>query len=365
MRIGINGRLFYQLPMEGIARYTYHHTYEMAVAHPDDSFYVYLDRKSNHKLDFPSNVTLILIPFPTRHPILIEFYFNIILPIFFKMHRIDVFYSGDYYLSLRANIPQVMVIHDLAYVHYPQHLQPHILKYYQKSMPKWIEKATAIITVSNYVKTDVTTYFGIQVTAVAGNAVGVRNIAPSKVTLPISQPYFVYIGSIHPRKNIENMVNGFLLFKANQPSDYQLIIAGRIAWKSDTLHKIFDKTKAIHYIGEVTESEKWGLLSRSTAVVYPSLFEGFGIPILEAFAANTLVITSNTTSMPEVGQDAAIYADPQSVEDIANAFSYVTEMDDRDERIGAGKQRLQDYQWQNEAAITYKVIQDAFRRQHH
>ncbi|MEZ4909555.1 MAG: glycosyltransferase family 1 protein [Saprospiraceae bacterium] len=365
MRIGINGRLFYQFPMEGIARYTYHHTYEMALAHPYDSFYVYLDRKSKHQLDFPKNVKIILIPFPTRHPKLIEVYFNYILPLFFRLHRIDVFYSGDYYLSLYTKIPQIMVIHDLAYIHYPQHLPRHILDYYKKAMPKWIRKAAAIITVSNYVKADVSKQFNVSIDAVSGNAVSTENITTTQVNLPSARPFFVYIGSIHPRKNIENMVNGFLQFNAQHRSDYQLIIAGRIAWKSNTLYQIFDKEKSVHYIGEVTEEEKWDLLIRSKAVVYLSLFEGFGIPILEAFAAKTLVITSNTTSMPEVGQTAALYADPQSVEEIALAFNQAATLHNRTQRILAGTHRLDDFTWQNEAAKTYKVIQDVFQKQSH
>ncbi|MCB0659863.1 MAG: glycosyltransferase family 4 protein [Saprospiraceae bacterium] len=361
MRIGVNGRLFYQYPMEGITRYTYHHVFELAQAHPEDQFYIFLDRKLSKYPVFPSNVTYVKIIFPTRHPLLIKVYFDYILPYFFKRHKIDVFYSGDYYISFRARIPQVMVIHDLAYLHYPDHLQQRFLSYFQENVPKWIQKASALVTVSEYVKNDVERHFQKRDIIVAGNAVQddfIKNPAPDP-NLPTEKPYFIYVGSIHPRKNIENMIRGFVHFKNTYKKPIALIIAGRIAWKSEHIYKLFDKEQDIHYIGEISEERKWTLLQNSIALVYLSHFEGFGIPILEGFAAKTTVITSNKTSMPEVGKDAALYVDPSDISGISTAFNDILSDKVRISLISKGSQRLTDFSWKHEAEKTYKAIKAA------
>ena len=122
MRIGVNARLLLSENMEGIPRFTFETTRQMALDHPDDDFILFFDRKVKSNFDFPPNVQKIVIPLQARHPVLWYIWFELLVPLYLKKHQIDVFYSADGYLSLRTGIHTVMVMHDLAYLHFPSHI---------------------------------------------------------------------------------------------------------------------------------------------------------------------------------------------------------------------------------------------------
>lgn len=365
MRIGVNARLLLSENMEGIPRFTFETTRQMALDHPDDDFILFFDRNVKFDFNFPSNVQKIVIPLQARHPILWYIWFELLVPIYLKKHHIDVFYSADGYLSLRTDIPTVMVMHDLAYLHFPTHISFATLKFYQYFVPKYLNRADTVISVSEYVKNDIISRFrlGKNKVKVAYNAISgeiqiKEDIVPAVIKSKLgNHPFFIYVGALHPRKNIIGLIHGFNLFNATQNGKYRLVLAGRLAWKTDDIKREIDAAEDVIYIGMISESLKYQLLSKAEAMTYVSWFEGFGIPILEAMSSGCPVITSSVTSMPEVAGDAALLADPSDPDSISNAMQLVTgNVELRSELIKKGYKRVGDFSWKVSAEIIYDEL---------
>lgn len=365
MRIGVNARILINANLEGIHRYIYETTLEMAKTHPDDEFILFFDRKTNTDFGFPPNVKSVIVPWHARHPILWIWWFEIMLPIYFWWYKIDVFYSGDGYLSLRTTVPTVMVIHDLAYIHYPAHQDKKSLGFYEKYVPKYLQKASKIITVSAYVKGDLIHQFGLpsDKIEVATNAVSPpMDLSDKKLPHDIDQlildkPYFLYVGAIHPRKNILKLIEGFHIFNKQNNEKYNLVLAGRLAWKTDEIRTAISSSDHIIHVGIVTEETKYLLIRDAVALTYISVFEGFGIPVLEAMKMGTPVITSDVTSLPEVAGDAALLVDPDDIADIANALDKIA----NDHTVSTdlshkGLKRYKAFSWVTSSDIIYKSL---------
>ncbi|MFZ1703752.1 MAG: glycosyltransferase family 1 protein [Saprospiraceae bacterium] len=365
MIIGVNARLLYSEKLEGISRYIYETTKEMAINHPEDLFILYHDRPITHPFNFPPNIIQKVVWLPTRHPILWWLWFEWLLPLRLKKDKVDVFYSGDGYLSLRSKLPTLMVTHDLAYLHYPKHLGWAIRTYYQYYIPKFHVRANTIIAVSKTTKEDIIQRFGLKEDkiVIAYNSVReLPSINPTQIRFNILEivnqktPYFLFVGALHPRKNIVKMCHAFTHFKQNQDLPCKLIIAGRHAWKSDSIQKAMDTDSDIIYLGSINEDEKQFLLKNASAMLYISLFEGFGIPILEAFNSKTPVITSNVSSMPEVAGNAGILVDPNDIEEISIALGEVLKQNLRKQLIEKGQQRLNLFSWKTSANKIYQSL---------
>jgi glycosyltransferase involved in cell wall biosynthesis len=364
MNIGVNARTLLFNPLEGIPRYIYETTVEMAKNHPEDTFILYYDRPITNDLPFPANVQKKVLHLPSRHPLLWFLWFEILIPRALKRDKIDVFYSGDGYISLRTSVPQIMVTHDLAYLHYPEHIPASALMYFRMFVRKFHQKANAVIAVSEATKLDIIRQYGIpenKITVVY-NAVslyhpddGMPKSLKKDIT-DLSSPFFFFIGALHPRKNIINMCEAFHHFKLKTNFPHKLVIAGRYAWKSEKIRNKVESTPDVIYIGTVGEDEKYFLYKKSTALLYLSLFEGFGIPILEAMSSQTPVITSNISSMPEVAGEAAILADPMNVDEIAVAMELICDPAVREKFKMAGSKRVQHFTWSASASVIYSLL---------
>lgn len=363
MNIGVNARVLTSENMEGVARYIYETTRCMAMAHPDDRFILFFDRNVKAQFDFPTNVSKVIVPVQARDPILWYIWFELLLPFYLKKYKIDVFYSGDGSLSLMTNVPTLLVTHDLAYIHYPDHISKRYLSYNKAYVPKFHQKASSIITVSHYVKNDVINKFGVDPSKihVAYNAVDKLDrqylSSSSDEKTQINHPYYIYVGSLHPRKNIIRLIDGFLRFKSLTNNEYKLVIAGRLAWKSDDIKQKLTSSPDIIYLGMVSEQKKNKLISKAVALAYISVFEGFGIPIIEAMRLSVPVITSSVTSMPEVAGDAALLVDPFDINSIASALTTLSnDQDLRTDLIKKGNERYQYFSWEKSGDIIYNEL---------
>jgi len=171
--------------------------------------------------------------------------------------------------------------------------------------------------------------------------------------------YFICIGTLQPRKNIERLIDAFLMLTIDMQKAYPLVIIGRAGWQCDELVKrihALSIDKSIYWFYDVPTADKNRLLQSSFALVFPSLYEGFGLPILEAFIAETPVITSNITALPEVAGNAAILIDPYSIIGIAEAMKALIDDDAlRQELIIKGKQRVKKFMWKKTAIDTLEV----------
>lgn len=368
MRIAVNARVLQKGRMEGVARYIYEVTRRMVINHPEHEFIFFFDRPYDDEFVFAENVTAVQIGVPARLPILFKLWFEYSVNKALKKYKADVFFSGDAYLSLRSNVPAVMVSHDLAYMHYPEHLPGHHLRYYRKYFPKFHKRADAIIAVSEATKADIVNQFDISPDKITvGYNASPKGFSPvdestkekTRKKYSDGKPYFIYLGSLHPRKNIVKLIEAFSTYKEKHDSDRHLVIVGRPAWNFDQIQKAYDRSsykKDIHMYHDIKEEAKI-MLASAEALIYISTFEGFGIPILEAFSSGVPVITSNVSSMPEVAGDAALLVDPNSEKEIVLAMNKV--VNDKvavAELISKGHIRTKSFDWDRTATEIWKVI---------
>ena len=354
--------------MEGIARYIYMISSRMAAAHPEDTFYYLFDRKYHPSFITSKNIVPLVIPPPTRHPILWNIWFQYILPGVLKKKKIDVFYTGESYMSRRTKVPTAIVTHDLAYCHYPDQIPDPVLRYYKKYFPQNHKQASKIITVSEFSRQDIAKQYNINkedisvvYNACPDNFVPVN--ATEKKTIQEEHaegnPFFVYLGSIHPRKNVARIIEAFEVFKEKTNSNYKLLLIGRWAWKTSQVKTQIENSPCRNdiIIKDYTRDIVYKIVASSEALLYCSVFEGFGIPILEGFSAGVPVITSSVSSMPEVARDAALLVNPMDVSSIADGMLQISKDKKlRENLIEKGNQRLQDFSWDDSADKTYKIL---------
>ena len=371
MRIAVNTRLLLKGKMEGMGWFTHEVLSRMVAAHPEDAFFFLFDRPYDPSFVFAKNVTPVVVSPPARHPFLFYLWFERRLPAVLSSLRADVFLSPDNFLSLRAKPPTVLVTHDLAPFHFPEQITPLQRWYYHRYIPKFNRRAEEIVTVSHYTKQDIVRQFGIAEDKITVACNGCRDIfrpledrekQAVRETFANGKPYFLYVGAVHPRKNVHGLIRAFDIFKQNTGSDARLLIGGRFAWKAGEVQQAFESSpfKAdIRFLGYLGNDKLPAVTGAAFAAVYVSFFEGFGIPLLEAMRCGVPVITSNITSMPEVAGNAGLLVDPHQPEDIANGMQQLWE--DRhlyQEKVVAGIAQEQLFTWERASDTIY----DALRR---
>ncbi len=365
MRIGVNARFLLKNKLEGIGWYTYHILKNMVHRYPEHQYVFFFDRTPDPSFIFNSSVQPVVVFPPARHPFLWYWWFEYSLPKALTKYNIDVFFSPDGFASLSTPIPQILVVHDLAYLHYPSHIPFWVRKYYQFFVPKQIEMAAHIIAVSKATKQDIQTNFMIpeQKISIAYN--GVRDefktaehqeLDAIKNSYSRGKDYFLYVGAIHPRKNITNLILAFDKFKENYPSDVVLIIVGRKAWMTQEMEQAFDQSKHkkdIIFYPYLHSDQLAKLTAAAFYAVNPSFFEGFGVPVLEALYCDVPVMVSNVSSLPEVAGAGALYFNPDKVEEMTAMFSKAMVDPQREERIQLGRKHRQQFSWEKSTEIIY------------
>ena len=367
MRIGVNTRVLLKHRMEGVARYTYEIMKRMVLAHPEDEFYFFFDRDYDDEFLFADNVMGIIVTPQARHPLLWFTWFELSIPKVLEQYQIDVFFSPDTYLSLRSDVPTLLTCHDLAYIHYPKHIPSLVRNYYKYYFPKFHERADHIMAVSETTKKDIMHQYGIEANkiTVAYNACAesfkpLNSVEKVNIRLQVAdgKPYFIYVGSIHPRKNILRLVEAFEEF-CQTDKVHHLVILGRWAWNNDVVAAKLNRTKfpdRIKILDEI-EGDISPYLAAAEALVYVSLFEGFGLPLLEAMQCEVPVITSNRGALKEVAGDAALLVNPESVDEITAAISRISIDEDlKDRLVSEGVQQLQGFSWDSAAEVTYERL---------
>ncbi|MBM77540.1 MAG: glycosyltransferase [Crocinitomicaceae bacterium] len=332
MNIGVNARHLIKNQLEGIGWYSFEILRRITTSHPEHNFYFFFDRKYSDEFIFSSNVHPVVVLPQARHPVLFKWWFDYALPKKFKEYKIDLFFSPDGFMSLRTNVHQIGVIHDLNFEHYPNDLPKSVLKFYKNQMPKFAAKANHILTVSNFSKQDIIKCYGI-----SDDKISVVHNGHGEGFLPLNmkeregfcknnnnnRPYFIYVGSLHKRKNITRMLTAFKKFNKGQNNSYDFIIIGEPMWKGQL--NLDGLTQNVKFLGRKSGEELGVWVSSSIAMVYVSYFEGFGLPVLEGMCSGVPVITSNVTSMPEVGGKAVIYTEPFSVDSIKEGLEKAVE----------------------------------------
>lgn len=370
LTIAVNTRLLLKNKLEGIGWFTYESLKRIVKNHPEHHFVFLFDRPYSEEFIFSSNVTPLKIGLPARHPFLFYLWFEWAIPAALKKVNANLFLSPDGYLSLSTNVPQLPVMHDLNFEHYPKDLPFLMSNYYRYYFPKFAQKAARIATVSQASKDDISTLYQID-----KNKIDVVYNGASEWFKPISEeekkstrnqytegkPYFLYVGSLHPRKNLSNLLKAYDLFRKQINSNTQLLIVGeKYYWTGDmeqTYNSMQYKSE-IHFTGRLFEEKLGKVMASARALVYVSYFEGFGIPMVEAMNAEVPVLASNVSCMPEIAGEAAHYVNPFDIQNIADGLK---EMDKNEllsnQLIEKGKIQRQKFSWDKTAEKLWSSIE--------
>ncbi len=374
MKIAVNTRFLLSGKMEGFGWYTYEITKRLVEQHPEHEFIFFFDRPYDPKFIFGSNVTPIVLNPPARHPVLFIYWFEFAIRKALKKVKADVFFSPDGYLSLRSKTPQISVIHDINFEHFPKDLPWSARVYLRHFFPLFAQKAEQIITVSEYSKQDIVNTYNIspqKITAIWNGASDVfvpineTEQASIKAKYSLEKSFFLFVGALHPRKNVTRLIQAFALFKEKTDSDHQLVIVGSSLWKNKTYQLIVsDEIKSeIHFTGHLELKELSLLMAAADALTFVPYFEGFGIPLVEAMKCGTAIISGDKTSLPEVAGEAAIYCDPFNVDDIAQKLELLSKDNAmRMQLENAGLERGKKFNWDNSAEQVWQVIQTVLKK---
>jgi glycosyltransferase involved in cell wall biosynthesis len=374
MKIAVNTRLLLKNKLEGIGWFTYETLSRITRQHKEHQFYFIFDRPFSDEFIFSDNITPI-VTFPqARHPFLYYLWFEHSIPHVLKKIRPDLFFSPDGYLSLATNVKSMHVIHDLNFEYYPQDLPYFERKNYKYFFPKYTRKANRIATVSEYTKNDIIKLYGIppeKIDVVYNGASesfhplneSDKRLVRTKYT--DGKPFFVFVGALHPRKNLVNLFKAYDSFCNSNPEGIKLLIVGEKMWWTKEIKNAYEQMKhrdEVIFSGRLGFNELTRVVASAVALTYVSYFEGFGIPIMEAFYAGTPVITSNVTSMPEVASNAALLIDPFSIDSITAAMQQVSFDENlRTLMIEKGNERKKLFSWQKSADLLWDSIERAIQ----
>jgi glycosyltransferase involved in cell wall biosynthesis len=373
MTIAVNTRFLLTDYLEGYGYFISETFGRISKSHPEHNFIFIFDRPFDDRFIYGQNITPVVAGPPARHPLLWKWWYDVRIPSVLKKYKAEVFVSCDGFCSLTSRVPQCLVVHDLSFLHYPQfHKRSHLF-YYKKYTPRFLKKASSLATVSAFSKKDILAHYP----DIGPPAIDVVFSAAKSCFQPVSETikeqtkqqytggkeFFLYSGAIHPRKNLINLLKAFSLFKKRMQSNMKLVLAGRLAWKYESFlndlntYKYREEVVLTHYL---PENELARLTASAYALVYPSLYEGFGVPVLEAMQCQVPVLTSARTAMQEIAKDAALYAEATRFEDIADKMMRLYNDETlRNELIQKGQQVASRYSWDKTAELLWQTIQRA------
>lgn len=282
------------------------------------------------------------------------------LPLSLLRHKVDLFFDPGYTIPPFISVPSIITIHDLAHKYFPQAYTASQISNLERTFKLAERKAAGLIFTSQNTQND---FFKFYPGAKAQSAViyqgyNKNEFIPGKQRdiLKLEVPYILFVGRLERRKNVVNLIRAYVKMRHVNPElKHKLVLVGKESFGWDEIKKEIEINQKfgqdIIHIGYASASELPNLYACADLFVYPSLYEGFGIPILEAFASQTPVAAANTSSIPEVGGEAIYYFDPRSTDDIARVLAVaVKDKNGRKLKVAAGAKRLAEFSW--EAYVT-------------
>ncbi len=369
MQIVVNTRLLLPNKLDGIGWFTYQTLKRITQQHPDVHFVFLFDRPYDNQFIFADNITPLIIGPQARHAFLFYAWFQFSVKSILNKLKPDLFLSPDGMLSLGAKCKQLPVIHDINFLHHPKDVPFWASKFYNRYFPKYAHEASRIATVSEYSKQDISKSYGINSGKIDVVYNGINEtFSPlneeqkiaTKKKYTNNQPYFVFVGSLHPRKNVKRLLQAFDAFKSETNADFKLVLAGANFWGMNELKETLEVmkfAKDVVFTGRVNDEELNSILASAFALTFIPYFEGFGIPMIEAMQCEVPVIASNTTCLPEIAEDAALFVNPFDVNEIKNAMIYIyQDTEYRKRLIEKGNKRKTLYSWDKSANLLWDCI---------
>jgi len=370
VQIVVNTRLLLKDRLEGIGWFTCQTLKRITQNNPNVHFVFLFDRDFDASFIFSDNITPMVLSPQARHPFLYYAWFQFSVKGLLNKMKPDLFLSPDGFLALGANCKQLPVIHDINFVQHSKDLKWLTGKYYNYYFPKYAAQATRIATVSQFSKQAISSHYHINADKIDVVYNGINSFfkpvdAPlkeqTKQKFTGGKNYFVYIGSLHPRKNISNLVTAFSLFKKESGSDLKLVLAGPAFWGLTDIHKVINDCglrEEVIFTGRLSDEDLALVLGSATALTFIPYYEGFGIPLIEAMQAGIPIITSNVTSLPEVAGNAALLVNPFDTTEIKHAMLRMTnDAALRNTLIEKGTVQKQKFSWDKSADLLWESVQ--------
>lgn len=283
-----------------------------------------------------------------------------------NVKNIDLFFLPDLRpFDVSKNVKTTGVVHDLSFHHFPAFFSLKTRIWHKLlNAGKLIKKLDRIIAVSNFTKNDIIKTFKVEAQKISAIHEGIENnfcaaiesgkSAQIRTRYNLPGNYFLFLSTLEPRKNLARIIDAFKLYKEKHGGEIKLVLVGKQSNIFSELHIV--KHPDIIFAGFVEEGDKKYLFHLATAFLYPSIFEGFGLPLLEAMKCGTPIITSKTSSMPEVCTDAALYVDPLDTAEIAKAMHQIQEPETVEKLKSKMHDQIKLFSWEKCAAETLKVI---------
>jgi glycosyltransferase involved in cell wall biosynthesis len=356
----------------GIGRYTRHIITALAALDHTTDYLLFSAGRDPTPPIWPANFKRRELPISDRYLAILWQRLRLPIPVELFTGRVDVYHSPDFVLPPLIQACKVLTVHDLSFIRYPECSSPALLQYLLHSVPHSVHRADYLLADSLSTKNDLIELLGIaqeRVTVVyAGHdprfnpQVQVTDGAIQE-TYGIKGPYILALGTLQPRKNFATLIRAYNLLVKEHHIPHKLIIGGGKGWLYDD---IFDTVRELNleelveFPGFVADEHLPALYRGADVFAFPSLYEGFGIPILEALGCGTPVITSTTSSLPEVAGDAALYIDPQDYAALADAiWQAISDATLRQTLRQRGLERVMLFTWEKAATTLLDVYHRA------
>ncbi len=309
---------------------------------------------------------------PTHRPVVRIFWEQLLQPLALRQAGVDLLHALAFVAPLAAPCPFVITIYDLSFLRYPEAFRPLNRWYLSRFTARSVKQAKAIITISESTRQDVINLLGAPPERVHTIYCGVEpsfqplpaaEVAAFKAARGLPDTFILFLGTLEPRKNVDGLIRAYARWRQFDPAAPPLIVAGGKGWYYTKIFQLVETlglTGAVHFPGYVPHEDLPRWFNAACLFVYPSHFEGFGLPVLEAMACGTPVITSTVSSLPEVtGADgAAVLVDPTQPDMLAEAMAQLLSQPDRRAAMAAqGRVRAAGFQWERTARETVAVYQ--------
>ncbi len=361
MTIGIEAQRANNAVKTGVEHYAKELILHLAKIDTKNQYILYLQTKPEQWfLELPTNFKVKVIPFPM-------FWTQIRLSWEMFWHAPDVLLVPASTLPL-IHPPSVYTEHDVAWVYYPEIFTGY-MRYYHKLFT-WLARTQAkhIISISESTKRDLLKHYQVdpkKITVIPHGYTeteAINHQLPEEIKAKLPEKYVLYLSTLQPRKNLERLIDAFRLLKNEHPElPHKLVVVGKLGWKfEDIFRKVKENEDIVVFLGHVGDNDRWPIYRGADLYVNPSLYEGFGMPLLEAFECDAPVAVANNSSFPEVGGDAAIYFDPLNIEEMRDAmYKVLSNPEFRQELIAKGKAQLAHFSWEKCAKETLDVLEAA------
>lgn len=291
-----------------------------------------------------------------------------LLPLYLKKKRIKLYHATNYIIPFFIKSNTVVTVHDLITITHPELCKNTSNIYFKMMMRKSLDKAKKIIVVSETVKKDIIRIFSINPSKISVIHLGVNNCFKKKIDNTVKEKYnlpknyLLFVGNIEAKKNIYRLIKAFVKFKGENNFDGKLILVGEIGWKVSSLKRLLKQEKIkneVKLLGYVPLKDLPFIYSMAKLFVFPSIYEGFGIPPLEAMACEVPVLISKLGASPEICGKSSYQIDPYNINEMVEGMkALIYDETLRNEKITMGQKWVQQYTWEKTAKETIKIYEE-------